>query len=61
MKADRVAMRRGLVHQLRGALHRLPVVLVGRSAGHADLVMTPVLIDAGPGEAMSAGAVEELI
>jgi len=61
MKTGSVVMRRRLVHQLRGALHRLPVVLVGRSAGHADLVMTSVLIDAGPGEAVSAGAAEDLI
>jgi len=61
MKAGGVGVGRGLVHPLRGALHRLPVVLVRCSAGHADLVMTSVFIDAGPGEAVSAGAVEELI
>ena len=61
MKAGGVVMRRGLVHQLRCALHRLPVVLVSRSAGYADLVMTSVLIYAGPRKAVSAGAVEELI
>ncbi len=60
MKAG-VVVRRGLVHQLRGALHRLPVVLIRRSAGYTDLVMTPVFIYAGPGEAVSAGPVEELI
>jgi hypothetical protein len=54
-------MRRGLVHQLRGAMHRFPVVFVGRSAGHTDLVMTSVFVYAGPGEAVSAGPVEELI
>ena len=56
-----MGVRGGLVHQLRGALHGLPVVFVGGSAGHADLVMTSIFIDAGPGEAVSAGAVEELI
>jgi hypothetical protein len=61
MKAGGVVMRRGLVHQLRGAMHRFPVVFVGRSAGHTDLVMTPIFIDARPSEAVSAGPVEELI
>jgi len=61
MKAGGAVVRRGLVHQLRGALHRLPVVLIRRSAGHANLVMTTVLIYAGPRKAVSAGAVEELI
>ena len=61
MKAGGVVVRRRLVHQLRGALHGLPVVLVRGSTGYADLVMTSVLIDAGPSETVSAGAVEELI
>jgi len=61
MKAGGVVIGRGLVHQLRGALHRLPVVLVRGSTDHADLIMTSVFTDAGPGEAMRAGAMEELI
>ena len=35
--------------------HRLPVVLVGGSAGKADLVMAAMAIDAGPRETVSAG------
>jgi len=61
MKAGGAVVRRGLVHQLRGALHRLPVVLVRGSASHADLVMTSAFIDARPRKPVRAGTVEELI
>ena len=61
MKTGSVVVRRRLVHQLRGALHRLPVVLVCGSAGYADLVMTSVFIHARPGKPVSAGAAKDLI
>ena len=61
MKAGGVVVIHRLIHQLRSALHCLPVVFVRGSADHADLIMTSVFTYAGPGEAMRACAMEELI
>ena len=44
----------GCHEQAARTAHHSPVVFAGRSAGQADLVMTPVVVDARPREAVRA-------
>jgi hypothetical protein len=50
----------GGCQELAHALHLSPVILIGRSAGEADLVVAAVFVDARPREAVRAPTVEEL-
>jgi hypothetical protein len=43
-----------------GAAHQNPVVFEGGAAGQANLVVTALIIDARPGEAMRATLSEKL-
>ena len=52
--------RESSVQQLAHALHLSPVILIRRAAREADLVVEAIFVDARPGKAVSAPAVEEL-
>ena len=47
-------------YRFAAAPHLAPVVLVGRSAGQADLIVLPVFIDTRPRKTVRAAAMEEL-
>jgi hypothetical protein len=49
-----VQLRLRRYQQTLGAAHHSPVVFVSGSASQTDLVMTPVLVDSRPGEAVGA-------
>jgi hypothetical protein len=59
-KAPAVQLRLGaLYEQTASPAHRSPVVFVGGSASQADLIMTSVVVDARPREAVRATLAEK--